>query len=80
MLQAIENFFSWFKDTIDQLWIFFQGFLNGLINLFKMIPKAVSFITQFISTIPVPLQIFGTLTITVCVIYLILGRNTGGTD
>ena len=78
MWQALQNFFSYFKDIIESIFSFISSLVTGLIQIFTPIPAAVRMLTQSIGYIPSTLAVFATLTITISVIYLIVGRDTGG--
>lgn len=77
-MEFITNFIDWFKSLIDTVVEFFTGFVENLVLLFKYIGIAANLAYNLISGLPDWLQIFGTVTIVVSVIFMILGRDTGG--
>lgn len=78
MLDSIINGFNWFVDTFQSIWNFITSLFSGLVSMLQMIPQVVSMVTGTIGYLPSVLAVFATLTITVSVLYLILGRNSGG--
>ena len=77
-MDAILDWFDWFSEVITSVFDWFSDFLENLLNLFKYLGQAVELTGGIISTLPDWLQVFGTITITVSVIFIILGRSTGG--
>lgn len=77
-MEFITNFIDWIKNIIDSVVDFFTGFIENLVLLFKYIGIAASMAYDLISGLPDWLQVFGTVTIVVSVIFMILGRETGG--
>ena len=78
MLDSIINGFNWLVDTFQSIWNFITSLFSGLVSMLQMIPQVVSMVTGTIGYLPSVLAVFATLTITVSVLYLILGRNSGG--
>ena len=78
MFEILSSFFSYIKNMIEAVWSFFQSLLNGLITVFTSIPAAVSMVVNAIGYLPSTLIVFATLTITISVVYLVVGRETGG--
>lgn len=77
-MKKIINAFNFVVDTIKTLWEFFTGFLENLGMLLKYIGVVADMCYGLIASMPTWLQAFGTLTILVSVLYMILGRQTGG--
>lgn len=65
-------------NTIQSVWQFFTGAVRNLINLVRYLAMAFQFCVEFISTLPGFVQAFAMLTITVIVLYQVLGRDKGG--
>lgn len=72
------EFFQWIVDTISGLISFVWTIVEGLIQLIALIPSAVSALTQAMGILPSMLVGFATATITVCVIFILVGRESGG--
>ena len=78
MLDTIKNFFLWIYNLIVDIIGFITSLVTGLINVLKSIPQILTFTTSAIGFLPSVLSVFATLTITISIIYLIVGRHTGG--
>lgn len=78
MFEMLNNFFSSVSDVIEKIVSFFRGFLDGMVTFFKIIPNAVNTVTSWVESLPTVLKVFAVVTLTISVIYLILGRDTGG--
>lgn len=79
-MQGILNAFDFIISTIKSVWAFFIGIVENLILLVKYIGKALVLAGQCVSEMPTWLQVFATVTISVSVLYLILGREGGKSD
>ena len=77
-MQFITDFIDWIKNLIDTVVDFFTGFIENFVLLFKYIGIAANMAYDLIAGLPDWLQVFGTVTIIVSVIFMILGRETGG--
>lgn len=77
-MEFITNFIDWIKNLIDTVFGFFSGMIDNLTLLFKYIGIAANLAYDLIAGLPDWLQVFGTVTIVVSVIFMILGRDTGG--
>lgn len=78
MFDTIKNFFLWIYNLIVDIVGFITSLVTGLINVLKSIPQILTFTSSSIGFLPSVLSVFATLTITISVIYLIVGRNSGG--
>lgn len=76
-MDFIKQFFDFIINTITSIWSFFTGLIEDLMLFTKYVASAFKIAVECISTLPPSIQIFGTITIGVCVIYLIIGRDTG---
>lgn len=70
-LQSIVDFFKLLFDFVIQL-------VTGLFQLLMIIPSAVSTLSESINFLPAFLVGFAGVTITVSVIFIIVGRESGG--
>lgn len=77
-MQAIIDAFNWLIDTIGTLFDFVSDFIGNLFTFFEYLMLSVGGATQLVLTLPYWLQGFGSITITVIVIYMIVGRRAGG--
>lgn len=69
---------DFFVSTLTSIWNFFQGIIENFILFFKYLSVVFGLCISLILNMPSWLQVFGFITITVSVLYLILGRQTGG--
>ncbi len=69
---------NWLIDVIASVFDWFSDFLENTMKLFGYLGQAVELTGSLIAALPTWLQAFGTITITVSVIYIILGRSSGG--
>lgn len=72
------KFFDWLVNTITSLVEFLWTIVKGLIQLISLIPTAVNMLTSSIGILPSLLVGFATATITISVIFILVGRNSGG--
>lgn len=79
-MKFIVDGFSWFVNLLKEVWHFFQSFIDNTLLLFKYIGKISSMAYTFIDSLPSVIKVFGLLTISVSVIYIIVGRNVGSSD
>jgi len=73
IISAIKGLF----DIVSLAFSLITGFLENLLKLFYYLGKALSTALVFVGTLPTWLQMFGTITISISVMYIILGRNGG---
>lgn len=71
IITAIKNIGMVFA-SIGQ---FVVSLVTGTINLLQMIPQGISILTQSIGFLPQVFVMFATVSITVLVIYMIVGRS-----
>jgi len=74
----MNNFFTWIVDTVSSLVEFLWTLIKGLIQLISLIPLAVNMLTNSIGILPSILVAFATATITISVIFILVGRESGG--
>lgn len=72
------KFFTWIVDTITSLVEFLWTIVKGIIQLISLLPTAVNLLTNSIGILPSILVGFATATITISVIFVMVGRSTGG--
>lgn len=75
---GIFDFFKQIADFIGSIITFITQMVEGVITLLMLLPKCVTLLTDSIGALPAILVAFATVTITVCVIFIILGREHGG--
>ena len=74
----MNNFFDWIVETVSSLVEFLWTLIKGLIQLISLIPTAVNMLTNSIGILPSILVAFATATITISVIFILVGRESGG--
>ena len=74
-MQAIIDAFNFIIDTITSVWDFFMGLINNLIMLVEYLGIVSTICYSVIATMPSWMQAFGTITIVVLILYMILGRR-----
>lgn len=78
MLETIVNGFNWIMDLLQTIADFIVNIVMGLGNIIKSIPIVINMLTQSIGYLPSTIAAFATITITISVVYLLVGRQTGG--
>ena len=77
---GILDFLQGLIDIIMSLVNLAISLVEGIIQLLGLIPLAVQMLTMSIGILPSILVGFATATITICVIFVIVGRNAGGSS
>lgn len=72
------EFFDWIVNFLQNIWDFITDFFERTIMLLTYIRLAAQLALDLISAMPSWLQAFGAITLTVSIVYIILGRQTGG--
>ena len=78
MLETIVNGFNWIMDLLQTIADFIVNTIMGLGNIIKSIPMVTNMFTQSIGYLPSTIAAFATIAITISVVYLLVGRQTGG--
>lgn len=71
---------SWIVNLFKTIWSFFLGLIDNLIMLVGYIGDALRLAYNMVDSLPAWLKVFALLTLSVTVLYLVLGRNTGGSQ
>lgn len=77
-MDFIKNFIDWITETVNSVITWFHSFIDSATQLFKYISYASDTATNLLDSLPPWLKIFGTVTIFISVLYMILGRSSGG--
>lgn len=78
MFEAIDWIVNFFKDLweiICSAFNFLVSIITGTLQLLTMIPNVVSMITQAIGYLPAIVTAFATASLSVLIVYIILGRS-----
>lgn len=78
LIDKVSDFFTWVVDTTKALIDFVWTIIDGTLKLLEMIPEATKTLTDSLDMLPPILLTFAGATITVSVIFLIIGRSPGG--
>ena len=68
------EFFKSIISTISTLFDFVTYLINGLVQLFAMIPSGFALLSYSIGFLPTVLLAFASVAITLSIVYLIIGR------
>lgn len=71
------DFFEWLGDVITMAFDFLVNIIESTTLLLDYLGLITDFSSDFITSLPSWLQAFGTITITICILYMILGRSAG---
>lgn len=77
-MEYLLSFFEWLGDALSSLWDFLSSTFENLSTFVKYLANAVSLAYEIIATLPTWLQGFAIITLLVSLVYLIVGRSTGG--
>lgn len=70
-----QSFVQSIADTISSLFQLLKSLLDAVFDLIEMLPSVVTMVTSSIGFLPDMVMLFAGLSITVSIIYLIVGRN-----
>lgn len=79
-MKLIFDYFMRLVSIFEVFWNFVLTFFENMIMLFKYILHSMALATQCILSMPTWLQVFATLTLSVSVLYLIVGRQGGKSE
>lgn len=77
-MQFITDFINSITDKIGAVFDFFESLIRNLLLLFDYIGLAATNAYALVDSLPDWLKSFGIVTVLVSVLYIILGRSTGG--
>lgn len=72
---AIISFFTDIAEIISSVIDFLINLVKSLIEFITMIPTMVKFVTESIAYLPGALLVFASMSITISVIFLMIGRG-----
>lgn len=79
-MSAIIDGFNWIIDFFRTIFDFITNTFTTLAMVFQYIFTIVEVATNVILSLPTWLQAFGLITISVCAVYIIVGRDAGKSD
>lgn len=77
-MKWLINFFKWFKDLIITVYEFFVNSVDNIKKMAELVADAVTDAYSFVDQLPWYLKSFATITIVVSVVYMFIGRDSGG--
>lgn len=80
LYRGLQNLIGFFVTIVNFIKMVIQFFLNVLDSLIKLVDLLISIIfntNTLILTLPSWLIAFATLTFSICILFLIVGRNHG---
>lgn len=79
-MEFLANFVDGVAGFFEAIWGFFSGVIGQMQMLGEYIALASTTAYSLVDTLPPWLQAFATATILIAIIYLILGRDAGGSS
>lgn len=79
-MTGILNALDFIINTITSVWEFFTGIVEHTILLVRYVSAATAMAFQCVFSMPSWLQVFGLVTVTISVLYVILGRQGGNSN
>ena len=79
-MKYIIDFIDWIISTVETLWGFVTSLIDNTLKLFKYLGVVADIAKNAIATMPSWLQTFAFITVFIAVLYMILGRDSGGKD
>lgn len=80
IIRAVKSILNGFTNLIDFIATIFKvlgHLLQQIVYLIKYILQAINISVSFIATLPAWLSVFATITVSISVLYILLGRTTG---
>lgn len=79
-MKAIISGFNWIIEFFKTIFNFISTTFETLGMVFKYIYTIVRLCTDLILSFPPWIQAFGLITISICAVYMIIGRDAGKSD
>lgn len=76
ILKYVSDFLGSIWNAIQSIFEFVIQTVKGLVSVFLMLPKFISYVTSAIGFLPSLLAVFATATVAIAIIYFVIGRNT----
>lgn len=76
IFRYIADFLSSIWGALQSLFSFVLSTIKGLLAVFMMLPKFITYVTSSIGFLPSLLAVFATATVAIAIVYLVIGRNT----
>lgn len=79
-MKAIISGIKWIISFFKQIWDFIGTLLKGIAVAFQILGRIITLTLNTIITLPSWIQGFLMITITITIIYFIIGRSAGKSD
>lgn len=79
-MEALVDAFEWIIEFFKTVWGFIQNIFSAITVAFDIIARIITMSFEYILTFPVWIQGFLIVTITISVVYFIVGRSAGKSD
>lgn len=79
-MKHIISFIDWIISTVETLWGFVTSLIDNTLKLFEYLGVVAQIAKDAIATMPTWLQSFAFITVFIAVLYMILGRDSGGKE
>ena len=79
-MKYIIDFIDWIISTVETLWGFVTSLIDNTLKLFEYLGVVANIAKNAIATMPPWLQTFAFITVFIAVLYMILGRDSGGKE
>lgn len=76
IFKYIADFLGSIWNAIESIFGFVINTVKGLVSVFLMLPKFITYVTSSIGYLPSMLAVFATATVAIAIVYLVIGRNT----
>lgn len=80
MIDFFVRLFDSIYSMVAPVLTFFKSMVHGLITIVKYYPKIHDLVMQSVGYLPSIFVVFVGLTIILYIVYMIVGRNAGGSD
>lgn len=77
-MQFLIDFIDSISSMFQGIWDFVTGLIENFIQFFEYLGTAASLAYNLVGSLPTWLSAFGLATILISVIFMVLGRDTGG--
>ena len=80
MFELFQNFVNWINDFFSAIVAFLNSLIQGTITMFKAFPMLLNLMTTSLGYVPSIFTVFISIGVIIYIVYLILGRETGGSE
>ena len=77
-MDFLIDFVDSISSMLGAVWDFFSGLIENFIQFFEYLGTAAALAYNLVASLPTWLSAFGLATVLISVIFIVLGRQTGG--